>query len=171
MPIDWSQMSLGGFACSCGNDTQPLAAHPIMCFANLCAVLRWQAQTLELLLAGNDMVGRARTGCGKTLAFVLPIVEKLAASVDANGRRSFGRQPSVIVLLPTRELAKQVCARPLPAHLSSHRLSSCARPYPSTSPHTISHRALHLMAPLVVCSVSLPTPHSFRFSLAGPCRL
>lgn len=54
------------------------------------------------------MVGRARTGCGKTLAFVLPIVEKLAESMGHNGRRTFGRQPSVIVLLPTRELAKQV---------------------------------------------------------------
>ena len=70
--------------------------------------MRAQAQTLELLLAGNDMVGRARTGCGKTLAFVLPIVEKLAESMGPNGRRTFGRQPSVIVLLPTRELAKQV---------------------------------------------------------------
>ena len=67
-----------------------------------------QAQTLELLLAGNDMVGRARTGCGKTLAFVLPIVEKLAGTLDTSGRRAFGRQASVIVLLPTRELAKQV---------------------------------------------------------------
>lgn len=73
-----------------------------------CACLLPQAQTLELLLAGHDMVGRARTGCGKTLAFVLPIVEKLAESMGPNGRRTFGRQPSVIVLLPTRELAKQV---------------------------------------------------------------
>jgi superfamily II DNA/RNA helicase len=53
-------------------------------------------------------VGRARTGCGKTLAFVLPIVEKLKESLGANGRRVYGRTPSVVVLLPTRELAKQV---------------------------------------------------------------
>ena len=53
-------------------------------------------------------MGRARTGCGKTLAFVLPIVEKLRESLGANGRRVFGRTPSVVVLLPTRELAKQV---------------------------------------------------------------
>ena len=67
-----------------------------------------QAQTLTLLLEGKDLVGRARTGCGKTLAFVLPIVERLATMAGPGGRRKFGRTPSVIVLLPTRELAKQV---------------------------------------------------------------
>ena len=68
-----------------------------------------QAQTFEHLLGGFDLVGRARTGCGKTLAFVLPIIEKLKdTQMGANGRRAFGRTPSVIVLLPTRELAKQV---------------------------------------------------------------
>ncbi len=49
-----------------------------------------------------------RTGCGKTLAFVLPIVETL----HSNGLRlDRGRPPSVIVLAPTRELAKQVLPR------------------------------------------------------------
>ena len=59
-------------------------------------------------------MGRARTGCGKTLAFVLPIVEKLKESLGANGRRVYGRTPSVVVLLPTRELAKQVRLREAP---------------------------------------------------------
>ena len=59
-------------------------------------------------MEGKDLVGRARTGCGKTLAFVLPIVERLATMAGPGGRRKFGRAPSVIVLLPTRELAKQV---------------------------------------------------------------
>jgi ATP-dependent RNA helicase DDX21 len=67
-----------------------------------------QAQTLEILLAGTDLVGRARTGYGKTLAFVLPIVQTLTGDVTAGGRRPFGRAPAVIVLAPTRELAKQV---------------------------------------------------------------
>lgn len=62
-----------------------------------------QAACLSKLLEGKDLVGRARTGCGKTLAFVLPIVERL--SKMPRGR---GRAPSVIVLAPTRELAKQV---------------------------------------------------------------
>ena len=55
------------------------------------------------------MVGRARTGQGKTLAFVLPIIERLARDNPApGGRRPHGRCPSVVVLAPTRELAKQV---------------------------------------------------------------
>ena len=48
-----------------------------------------------------------RTGCGKTLAFVLPIVERLSAA-DAVKPSARGRAPRVIVLTPTRELAKQV---------------------------------------------------------------
>jgi ATP-dependent RNA helicase DDX21 len=68
-----------------------------------------QAQCLEPLLEGKDLVGRARTGCGKTLAFVLPIVESLAKD-SHGGRRPHGRNPSVVVLAPTRELAKQVAA-------------------------------------------------------------
>ena len=66
-----------------------------------------QAQTLNHLLDGFDLVGRARTGCGKTLAFVLPIIERLSQGYDGS-RRTFGRGPKVIVLAPTRELAKQV---------------------------------------------------------------
>jgi hypothetical protein len=66
-----------------------------------------QSQTLQLALDGNDIVGRARTGCGKTLAFVLPIVESLIRS-QGTTKRAHGRLPAVIVLAPTRELAKQV---------------------------------------------------------------
>ncbi|KAL6780947.1 hypothetical protein ACKKBG_A09135 [Auxenochlorella protothecoides x Auxenochlorella symbiontica] len=65
-----------------------------------------QAACLTPLLEGRDLVGRARTGCGKTLAFVLPIVERLSQ----RPRGAHGRAPSVIVLAPTRELAKQVGA-------------------------------------------------------------
>ena len=70
-----------------------------------------QAQTLNFCLDGHDLVGRARTGCGKTLAFVLPIIEKLASGPDG-GKKPFGRSPRVIVLAPTRELAKQVATCP-----------------------------------------------------------
>ena len=75
-----------------------------------------QAATLDLVLDGADVVGRARTGCGKTLAFVLPIVERLAGVAAEGGnsnppqRRAHGRAPRCIVLAPTRELAKQVAA-------------------------------------------------------------
>jgi len=63
-----------------------------------------QAACYPHALAGRDIVGRARTGCGKTLAFVLPIVELL---LRENVKPVPGG-PNVICLLPTRELAKQV---------------------------------------------------------------
>ena len=49
-----------------------------------------------------------RTGQGKTLAFVLPIVERLLSDNSSTQRKQHGRLPRVIVLAPTRELAKQV---------------------------------------------------------------
>lgn len=68
-----------------------------------------QALTFDAIYEGNDLVGRARTGQGKTLAFVLPILESLTRSETFKvQRRQHGRAPSVLVLAPTRELAKQV---------------------------------------------------------------
>jgi superfamily II DNA/RNA helicase len=63
-----------------------------------------QTATLPDALAGHDLLGRGRTGSGKTLAFAIPTVAKLAANP---GRRQAGR-PRALVLVPTRELAKQV---------------------------------------------------------------
>ncbi|WP_084474116.1 DEAD/DEAH box helicase, partial [Deinococcus pimensis] len=63
-----------------------------------------QEQTLPLTLEGRDVIGRARTGTGKTLAFSLPVATRLEAD------RTYGRAPRAIVLAPTRELAKQVAA-------------------------------------------------------------
>lgn len=68
-----------------------------------------QAQTFEAVFDGNDMVGRARTGQGKTLAFVLPVLESLSQSGYTKNLQR-GRAAAVIVLAPTRELAKQVHA-------------------------------------------------------------
>ncbi|MFC3282149.1 DEAD/DEAH box helicase [Litchfieldella rifensis] len=58
-----------------------------------------QAQTIPALLEGRDMLGQAQTGTGKTAAFALPILSRLEL-----GRR----EPQVLVLAPTRELAQQV---------------------------------------------------------------
>ncbi|XP_004496646.1 DEAD-box ATP-dependent RNA helicase 7 [Cicer arietinum] len=70
-----------------------------------------QAMTFDLVLNGSDLVGRARTGQGKTLAFVLPILESVAnGPAKASRKIGYGRPPSVLVLLPTRELASQVNA-------------------------------------------------------------
>ncbi|CAN0902624.1 DEAD-box ATP-dependent RNA helicase 7 [Linum grandiflorum] len=68
-----------------------------------------QAMTFNDVLEGCDLVGRARTGQGKTLAFVLPILESLTnGPTKATRKMGYGRPPSVLVLLPTRELACQV---------------------------------------------------------------
>jgi ATP-dependent RNA helicase DeaD len=58
-----------------------------------------QAATIPVLLAGNDMLGQAQTGTGKTAAFALPILSRIEV------RRG---PPQGIVLVPTRELAIQV---------------------------------------------------------------
>ncbi|XP_022158991.1 DEAD-box ATP-dependent RNA helicase 7 [Momordica charantia] len=66
-----------------------------------------QAMTFDTVFDGSDLVGRARTGQGKTLAFVLPILESLING-PSKSLTGYGRSPSVLVLLPTRELADQV---------------------------------------------------------------
>jgi superfamily II DNA/RNA helicase len=58
-----------------------------------------QLQAIPLLLAGRDLLGVAETGTGKTLAFLLPIFEKLKPE---------GTDPQGLVICPTRELAIQV---------------------------------------------------------------
>lgn len=59
-----------------------------------------QAQAIPMILAGNDIIGQAQTGTGKTAAFGIPLIE----IVDANEK---GVQ--ALVMCPTRELALQVC--------------------------------------------------------------
>ena len=71
-----------------------------------------QTATLPDAIAGRDVLGRGRTGSGKTYAFVLPVLIRLAASRARNPRRP-GR-PRALVLAPTRELATQVEAAMAP---------------------------------------------------------
>ncbi|MBA8817604.1 superfamily II DNA/RNA helicase [Microbacterium halimionae] len=66
-----------------------------------------QEGTLPDSLAGRDVLGRGRTGSGKTIAFALPMVARLSAANAA--RRTPGR-PRGLVLAPTRELATQIAA-------------------------------------------------------------
>lgn len=65
-----------------------------------------QAATLPDSLAGKDVLGRGRTGSGKTYAFVLPVLARLAAS--RTKRRP--NHPRALILAPTRELATQIQA-------------------------------------------------------------
>lgn len=65
-----------------------------------------QAATIPDALAGRDVLGRGRTGSGKTLGFGLPLVARLAE--DARAGKRPGRSPRGLILVPTRELALQV---------------------------------------------------------------
>ncbi|WP_051476631.1 DEAD/DEAH box helicase [Arthrobacter sp. Br18] len=65
-----------------------------------------QAATIPALLEGRDVVGLAQTGTGKTAAFAVPALSKMAELADINGGPSKNTQ--VLVLAPTRELALQV---------------------------------------------------------------
>jgi len=63
-----------------------------------------QSQAIPHLLGGRDLLGCAQTGSGKTAAFALPILQRLAAT----DRRAAPRTPRALVLAPTRELALQI---------------------------------------------------------------
>ena len=66
-----------------------------------------QAATIPDVLAGRDVLGRGRTGSGKTIAFGAPLVELLMAN-GGGKKRSQGRGPRALILAPTRELAMQI---------------------------------------------------------------
>ncbi|MBL9129660.1 MAG: DEAD/DEAH box helicase [Verrucomicrobiaceae bacterium] len=64
-----------------------------------------QAAAIPAIIAGGDLIGIAQTGTGKTAAFTLPILTKLAANPPQQGQR---RQTRVLVIAPTRELVAQI---------------------------------------------------------------
>ena len=76
-----------------------------------------QAATIPDALAGRDVCGRAPTGSGKTVAFGIPLV----ARID----RARKRQPTALILAPTRELTAQIC-KELEPLLATRRLSVCS---------------------------------------------
>ena len=63
-----------------------------------------QAQSIPTLLEGRDLLGIAQTGTGKTAAFALPILQKLAAKPERAARGTC----RALILSPTRELASQI---------------------------------------------------------------
>ncbi|MCL1786613.1 MAG: DEAD/DEAH box helicase [Defluviitaleaceae bacterium] len=63
-----------------------------------------QSQSIPLILAGQDVIGHSQTGTGKTAAFGIPIIEKIADNTDAKPGAT-----QALILCPTRELAIQAC--------------------------------------------------------------
>ena len=86
---------------------------------------RVQAASIPPALEGKDVLATAQTGTGKTLAFLLPIIERLLAKTSSHHAKNPGHvahdtknpirdtknSPKAVVLLPTRELAIQVVAQ------------------------------------------------------------
>jgi superfamily II DNA/RNA helicase len=64
-----------------------------------------QELTLPLALAGDDVIGQARTGMGKTFAFGVPLLQRITAGADV---RPLTGTPRALVVVPTRELCLQV---------------------------------------------------------------
>lgn len=88
-------------------DIQPL--HPdtkraLVEVLRLERMTRIQEQTFNLIRSGGDVLARSKTGTGKTLAFLVPIVERLADSSSFSIMRGI----NVLIVAPTRELAIQI---------------------------------------------------------------
>jgi superfamily II DNA/RNA helicase len=84
----------------------PLAA------AAAAAGLQVQKQSIPVLLAGQDALVRSPTGSGKTLAYLAPMVHSLS---EQQPRINRADGTYAVVLVPTRELAVQVCVLNSPA--------------------------------------------------------
>ena len=61
-----------------------------------------QEATIPEIIKGHDILASARTGTGKTAAFLLPLIDKIVSEPQR------GAFPQILVLVPTRELAQQV---------------------------------------------------------------
>ena len=61
--------------------------------------------TFYLFQEGKDVVARAKTGSGKTFAYLLPLLQKLFTGSSTEKKSG----PSAVLLVPTRELSQQVC--------------------------------------------------------------
>ena len=97
-----------------------------------------QAQAIPVALTGRDIVGQSQTGSGKTMAFGIPIVQKIDPSV---------RAIQALVLCPTRELAMQVCSE---IHKIAEHIGVRATPVYGGASYDRQIRALQGGAQIVV---------------------
>ncbi|MRK02990.1 MULTISPECIES: DEAD/DEAH box helicase [Aeromicrobium] len=69
-----------------------------------------QEMTLGVALMGTDLIGQARTGTGKTLAFGIPVIQRTVAPHDPDYDQVVAGKPQALIVAPTRELAIQVAS-------------------------------------------------------------
>jgi ATP-dependent RNA helicase DeaD len=116
-----------------------------------------QREAVPVLLTGRDVIGQAGTGTGKTAAFALPMIHRLA---DAP-RPSSGR-PRGLVLVPTRELAMQVAEA---IHKYSKKTSLVVVPVYGGAPMDQQVRSLRRGADIVVATPGRALDHLRRQTL------
>ncbi|HET7194633.1 MAG TPA: DEAD/DEAH box helicase [Nocardioides sp.] len=76
--------------------------------ANITKPFPIQEMTLSIALMGTDLIGQARTGTGKTLAFGIPVLQRSIAPHDPDYSEIPQGKPQALIVAPTRELALQV---------------------------------------------------------------
>ncbi len=89
-----------------------LGVHPDICTAlergGITTPFAIQEMTLSVALLGTDLIGQARTGTGKTLAFGIPVIQRSIAPHDPDYGQIPEGKPQALIVAPTRELALQV---------------------------------------------------------------
>jgi superfamily II DNA/RNA helicase len=89
-----------------------LGVHPEICDAldrkDITTPFAIQEMTLSVALMGTDLIGQARTGTGKTLAFGIPVIQRSVSPKDPDYAELPEGKPQALVVAPTRELALQV---------------------------------------------------------------
>ncbi|KAF2223447.1 P-loop containing nucleoside triphosphate hydrolase protein [Elsinoe ampelina] len=140
-----------------------------------------QASTIPLFMGNKDVVVEAVTGSGKTLSFLLPVVEKLLRQEDQPKRHHIG----AIIVSPTRELASQIYSvlisllafhGPSAAHLpKDHDTDTMEEDEPSSKPASIAPK---IIPQLLLGGTTPPAAdlahflnHSPNFIIATPGRL
>jgi ATP-dependent RNA helicase DeaD len=114
-----------------------------------------QLESIPPLLEGSDLLGQAATGTGKTAAFALPLLQRLAEQ----GR---GRAPLALVLVPTRELAMQVAEA---AHKYGRKLGARVLPIYGGQPIGRQLRELQRGVDIVVATPGRALDHLRRGTL------
>jgi ATP-dependent RNA helicase DeaD len=115
-----------------------------------------QRAAIPHLLEGRDLLGQAATGTGKTAAFALPLLQRLAEE------HTRGREPIGLVLVPTRELAMQVAEA---AHKYGRAVGARVLPIYGGQPIGLQLRALQRGVDIVVATPGRALDHLSRGTL------